>query len=85
MQLEIDAHEKILFNGEGLTIKLDRLTQYVKHQEALLKEQKDSQAAFIEEQKTEAEKFQWTLPNIIALLSLISTIGLGVLMFIKGV
>lgn len=74
MQLEVDSHEKLLLNGEGLTVKMDRLTQYVKHQEILLKEQ-----------KAEAEKFQWTLPNIIALLSLLSTLGLGVLMIIKGV
>lgn len=74
MQIEVDSHEKLLLNGEGLTIKMDRLTQYVKQQETIFKEQ-----------KAEMEKFQWTLPNIIAVLSLLSTLGLGVLMIVKGI
>lgn len=74
MQVEIDGHDKILSNGEGLVVKMDRLIQYVKNQEILAAQQ-----------KTEAEKFQWTLPNIIAVLSLLATIGLGILMFLKGV
>lgn len=77
MQLEVDAHEKILFNGEGLTIKMDRLTQYMQKQEELLKVEKA-------EIKAEKDKFQWTLPNIIAVLSLVATIILGLMVFMKG-
>lgn len=71
MQVEVDSHEKLLLNGEGLTIKMDRLTRDME--------------SLIEDQKTKEEKYQWTLPNIISLLSLIATIGLGILMLIKGV
>lgn len=71
MQVEVDSHEKLLLNGEGLTIKMDRLTRDME--------------SLVKNQNAKAERFQWTLPNIIAVLSLISTIGLGVLMLIKGV
>lgn len=76
MQLEIDAHDKLLSNGEGLIVKMDRLTQYVKQKEELFKAERA-------ELKAQAEKFQWTLPNIIAVLSLLATISLGILMYIK--
>lgn len=72
MQEEIDAHDKLISNGEGLIIRMDRITQYMKQQEIVLKER-----------KVEAEKFQWTLPNIISVLSLLATIALGILMFMK--
>jgi biopolymer transport protein ExbB/TolQ len=71
MQVEVDSHEKLLMNGEGLTIKMDRITRDME--------------SLIKEQNAKSERFQWTLPNIIALLSLLSTIGLGVLMFMKGI
>lgn len=77
LQIEVNNHNKILFNGEGLTVQIDRLMRYVKTQEELFKIERA-------EIKAEKDKFQWTLPNIIAVLSLAATIILGLMVFMKG-